>query len=75
MLWSGEWARGPRARGGLERGGDSPEGASTARARQRFARGAVEPSSEAELSWYDAWPSSETEVRPRGAEAGRLMGR
>jgi hypothetical protein len=33
----------------LERGGDSPEGASSPRARQRFARGGVKPSSEADI--------------------------
>jgi hypothetical protein len=87
MLWSGEWARGPRARGSLKRGRDLPEGLSSPQARRRFARGGVhpwskveihprgmEPSSAAKLSWYDAWPSGETEVRPKGAEAGRLMG-
>jgi hypothetical protein len=69
MLWSGEWAWGLRARSGLEqggdspegrpapeRGGDSPEGASSPRARRRFARGGVQPSSEAE-------------IRPRGRPA------
>jgi hypothetical protein len=40
MLWSAEWVRGPRARGGHKRGGDSPEGASSPRARRRF-RGAA----------------------------------
>jgi hypothetical protein len=56
MLWSGERARGPRARAVLERGGDSPEGTSSPRARRRFARGGVRPSSEAE-------------IRPRGRPA------
>jgi hypothetical protein len=36
------------------------------RARRRFARGGVQPSREAEVSWCGAWPSSEAEVRPRG---------
>jgi hypothetical protein len=52
ILWSGERTRGPRAWGGLERGGDSPEGASNPRARRRFARGGVQrgqPSSEAKI--------------------------
>jgi hypothetical protein len=39
MLGSGEWVRGSQARGDLERGRDSPEGASDPRARRRFARG------------------------------------
>jgi hypothetical protein len=64
-----------RGSGSLERGGDSPEGVSSPRARRRFARGGVKPSSEAEISWCGTWPSSETEVRPRGAAAGYLMGR
>jgi hypothetical protein len=46
----------PRGRPALERGGDSPEGASSPRARRRFARGGVQPSSEAE-------------IRPRGRPA------
>jgi hypothetical protein len=64
MLWSGEWALGSRAWDGLERGGDSPEGASSPRARRRFARGGVQPSSEEEISWYDACPSSEHRCWP-----------
>jgi hypothetical protein len=56
MLWSREWARVPRARGDLERGGDSPEGAFSRRARWRFARGGVQP-------------SSEVEIRPKGRPA------
>jgi hypothetical protein len=64
-----------RGFGSLERGGDSPEGASSPRARRRFARGGVKPLSEAEISWCGTWPSSEMEVRPRGAAAGYLMGR
>jgi hypothetical protein len=75
MLWSGEWAQGPRARGALERGGDSPEGVSSPRARRRLARGGVRPSSEVEILWYGAWPSSEAEVHQRGAETDRPMGR
>jgi hypothetical protein len=86
MPWSGEWARGRELGGALERGGDSPEGAPSPRARRRFARGRVRPSSEAEISWLGtwpsseveiswlgAWPSSEAEVRPRGTEADRSM--
>jgi hypothetical protein len=45
------------------------------RARRELARGDVKPSSEAEVSWFEACPSSETKVHPRGAEAGYLMGR
>jgi hypothetical protein len=59
----------------LERGGDSPEAASGPRARRRFTKGGVRPSSEVEISWCGVWPSSEAEVLPRGAEAGRSMGR
>jgi hypothetical protein len=75
MPWSGEWTRVSRARGGLgrsreplkgrhalERGGNSPEGASSPRARQKSAQGGVKP-------------LSETEVHPRVAEAGCLTGR
>jgi hypothetical protein len=64
--------RGSRA---LERGGNSPDGASSPRVRRKLARGGVKPSSEAEVLWCGAWPSSETEVRPRGDEAGYLMDR
>jgi hypothetical protein len=87
MLRSGEWARGSRARGALERGGESPEGAWIPQARRTIARGGAEPSSAAKNrpkgrlslerggeSWCGAWPSSEMEVRPRGAEVGCLMG-
>jgi hypothetical protein len=49
MLQSGEWARGLRAWGDLERGGDSPKGVDSPRARRRFARGGGQPSSEAEI--------------------------
>jgi hypothetical protein len=73
MLWSREWARASRARGALERGGESLEGARSPRARRRIARGGAEPSSEVEILWCGAWLSSETEVHPRGAEAGYLM--
>jgi hypothetical protein len=45
-----------RTWGGLERGGDSPEGTSGPRARQRFSRGG-------------ARPSCESETRPRGRQA------
>jgi hypothetical protein len=61
MLWSGELAWGPRAWGGLERGGDLPEGAPDPRARRRFAQGSV-------------WPSSEAEIRPRGRPGWALDG-
>jgi hypothetical protein len=62
-------------KGGLERGGDSSEGASGPRARRRLARGGVRPSSEAENLWRGVWSSSETETRPRGTAACRLVGR
>jgi hypothetical protein len=42
---------------------------------QKLARGGVKLSSEAEVSWCGAWPTGETEVRPRGVEAGYLIGR
>jgi hypothetical protein len=62
----GEWARGARAWGGLERGGDSPDGASSPRARRRFARGGAQPSSEVEIRPRGRPPSSEEEIHPRG---------
>jgi hypothetical protein len=62
MLWSGEWAWGSRAQGGLERRGESPEGAPGPRARWSVARGGVSPSNEAEN-------------RLRGIAAGCLVGR
>jgi hypothetical protein len=65
----------PWVQSGLERGGDSPEGALSPRAMRRLARGGIKPSSEAETSWCGAWPSSEVEVRPRGTLAGCLLGR
>jgi hypothetical protein len=46
----------------LERGKDSPEGAPRPRARWRFARGGASPLSEAE-------------IRSRGVEVVRVMGR
>jgi hypothetical protein len=52
----------PRGRPALERGGDSPEGASGPRARRSF--GVTAPG-----------PSSEAEFCPRGAGAGCLLGR
>jgi hypothetical protein len=52
----GEWARGPRALEGLERGGDSPEGVSSPRATWSFGDTAPGPSSEAEFRWYGADP-------------------
>jgi hypothetical protein len=61
--------------GGLERGGVSPEGASGPRARGRLARGGVRPLSEAEFLRCGAQSSSETEIRPRGTAAVRLVGR
>jgi hypothetical protein len=44
----GEWVWERRARESLERGGVSPEGASSPRARRSVTRGGVQPSSEAE---------------------------
>jgi hypothetical protein len=61
--------------GGLERGGESPEGASGPRARRRLARGGVRPSSEAEITRCGARSSSEAEIRPRGTAVDRLVGR
>jgi hypothetical protein len=61
MLWLREWARKPRALDGLERGGVSPEGASSPRARRSF--GGTAPG-----------PSSEAEICPRRAGADHLMG-
>jgi hypothetical protein len=46
----------------LERGADSPDGASSPRMRRRFAQGGVHPSIEAE-------------IRSRGMGVDRLMGR
>jgi hypothetical protein len=65
----------PRGRQALERGGDSAAEALGPRASQRLARGGVRPSSEAETPWCGAWSSSETETRPRGTTADRLVGR
>jgi hypothetical protein len=65
----------PRGRQALERGGDWPEGASCPRVRRRLARGGVTPSSEAETLRRGARSSSETEIRPRGTAADRLVGR
>jgi hypothetical protein len=62
MLRSGEWARGRRTHESLKRGGVPPEGAYNPRAGRSF--GVTAPG-----------PSSEKEFRPRGAEAGRLLGR
>jgi hypothetical protein len=71
-------ARPRTARGGchaLERDGASPEGASGPRARRRLARGGVRPSSEAETPRRGALSLNETEIRPRGTAADRLVGR
>jgi hypothetical protein len=54
----------PRARRRLTRGGVKPSSDADPRG--------VKPSSEAEVSWRGAWPSSEMEVRPRHAR-GRLF--
>jgi hypothetical protein len=67
MLWSGEWARGSRAQVGLERGGESPEGALGPRARRRIARGVSRP-----VGWWVVMVSlgrgpSCFGLRPRGA--------
>jgi hypothetical protein len=59
---SSEMETRPSGRQALERGGDSPEGASGPRARWRLTRGGVRP-------------SSEMETRPRGTATGRLVGR
>jgi hypothetical protein len=45
------------------------------RARWELAQGGAKSSSEVGFLWRGAWPSSETKVCPRGAEAGYLMGR
>jgi hypothetical protein len=79
MLRSGEWVRERRARESLERGGVSPEGASSPRARRSFARGAssprarwsfarggVHPSSEAEFRQYGVVSLEQTGVSPEG---------
>jgi hypothetical protein len=48
MPWPVEWAQVSRAQGGLERSGEPLE-APCPRAKQKFARGGVKPSSEAEI--------------------------
>jgi hypothetical protein len=69
----------PRARrklarrfGSLERVGDSSEEALELGGNSL---GGPDPSSEVEVSWRSAWPSSEAEVHPRGTAVGCLMGR
>jgi hypothetical protein len=54
-----------RSRGclALERGGTSPEGASSPRAKRNLTRGGVQPSSEAEPHLGGVRPSSEAESR------------
>jgi hypothetical protein len=47
MLRSVEQVRGQGARGGLERGGTSPEGASSPRVRRNLTQGGIQPSSKA----------------------------
>jgi hypothetical protein len=64
-----------RAWGGLERGGESPEGASGPRARRGITRGGVRPSSEAEFTRRGIRPLSEVENRPRGTATSGLVGR
>jgi hypothetical protein len=53
-----------RGAGSLERDGDSPEGPQSPRARRELARGGAKPSSEAEVSWRDACPSTRGALRP-----------
>jgi hypothetical protein len=67
MLWSGEWARGPRARGGIERCEESPEGASTPRARRKITRGGTRPSSEADDRSRGLQPLERGGGSPEGA--------
>jgi hypothetical protein len=77
----------PRALDGLERGDDSPEGASiperggvslkgasSPRARQSFARGGIQPSSEAEFRWYGAGPLERGGDLPEGCPGRPLDG-
>jgi hypothetical protein len=56
-----------RGRPALERGGVTPEGASSPQARWSFTRGGVQPLREAEFWWYGDGPLSEAETRLRGA--------
>jgi hypothetical protein len=65
----------PRVRTALERGGVSPEGASSRRARQSFAEGASSPRARRSFGVTAPGPSSEAEFCPRGAGAGCLLGR
>jgi hypothetical protein len=74
MLQSGEWVWERRTRESLERGGVSPEGASSPRARWSFARGGVQPSSEAEFRWYGAGPLERSGVSPEGCRGRPLDG-
>jgi hypothetical protein len=63
-----------RVRIALERGGVSPEGASSPRSRRSFARGGVQPSIEAEFRPGGVQPSIEAEFRPRGRPTLKRVG-
>jgi hypothetical protein len=54
---------------------ETRSGVRVPRVRRRLARQGVRPSSEAEAPWRGVWSSCETETRPRGTAAGRLVGR
>jgi hypothetical protein len=74
MLQSGEWVWEWRTCESLERGGVSPEGASSPRARRSLARGCVQASSEAEFRWYGAVPLEQSGVSPEGCRGRPLDG-
>jgi hypothetical protein len=71
MPWSGEWARASRVRGGLEQSGDLLEGVPSPRARQKFARGGAEPSSEVEIHPRQRQALERGGDWPEGASAPR----
>jgi hypothetical protein len=56
----------PRGRPALERGGISPEGATSPRARRSLTRGGVQPSSEAEFYQCDAVSLERNGISPEG---------
>jgi hypothetical protein len=75
MPRSGEQLRGRRARGSLERGGDSPEGVSSPRARRTSPEGASSPRARRGFIRAAMGPSSEAEFRSRAARPTALVGR
>jgi hypothetical protein len=65
----------PRGRPALERGGTSPEGAFSPRARRNLTRGVTSPRARWGFVRAVPCPSSEAEFRPRGPGLTVLVGR